>query len=140
MSVFSKRVFAYILDFIVVSALMWVVSYFIYMIVGAGNVHTIYDYLPFFVAVVILLYFILCEKLAGASMGKAIMRLEVRSKIMRLEVRSKNGAYISWPQAIVRNLTKIYWIPIIFDWAIGKLLKTDRILNNITRTVVIDAS
>jgi uncharacterized RDD family membrane protein YckC len=131
MSVFSKRVFAYILDFIVVSALMWVVSYFIYMVVGAGNVHTIYDYFPFFVAVVILLYFILCEKLAGASMGKAIMRLEVRSK---------NGAYISWPQAIVRNLTKIYWIPIIFDWAIGKLLKTDRILNNITRTVVIDVS
>ena len=131
MSVFSKRVFAYILDFIVVSALMCVVSYFIYMIVGAGNVHTIYDYLPFFVAVVILLYFILCEKLAGASMGKAIMNLEVRSK---------NGAYISWPQAIVRNLTKIYWIPIIFDWAIGKLLKTDRVLNNITRTVVIDVS
>ncbi len=131
MSVFSKRVFAYILDFIVVSALMWVVSYFIYMLVGAGNVHTIYDYLPFFVAVVILVYFILCEKLAGASMGKAIMRLEVRSQ---------NGAYISWPQAIVRNLTKIYWIPIIFDWAIGKILKTDRVLNNITRTVVIDAS
>lgn len=131
MSVFSKRVFAYILDFIVVSALMWVVSYFIYIVVGANNVHMIYDYLPFFVAIVILVYFILCEKFAGASMGKAIMRLEVRSK---------NGAYISWPQAIVRNLTKIYWIPIIFDWAIGKLLKTDRVLNNITRTVVIDVS
>lgn len=131
MSVFSKRVFAYILDFIVVSALMWVVSYFIYIVVGANNVHMIYDYLPFFVAIVILVYFILCEKFAGASMGKAIMRLEVRSQ---------NGAYISWPQAIVRNLTKIYWIPIIFDWAIGKLLKTDRILNNITRTVVIDVS
>lgn len=131
MSVFSRRIIAYILDFIVVSALMWIVSYFIYMVVGASNVHMIYDYLPFFVAVVILLYFILCEKLAGASMGKAIMNLEVRSK---------NGAYISWPQAIVRNLTKIYWIPIIFDWAIGKLLKTDRILNNITRTIVIDVS
>lgn len=131
MSVFSKRVVAYILDFIVVSALMWIVSYFIYMVVGASNVHMIYDYLPFFVAIVILLYFILCEKLAGASMGKAIMNLEVRSK---------NGAYISWPQAIVRNLTKIYWIPIIFDWAVGKILKTDRVLNNITKTIVIDVS
>lgn len=131
MSVFSKRVFAYILDFIVVSAFMWIVSYFIYMLVGPGNVHGVYDVLPFFVAVVILVYFILFEKLAGATMGKAIMKLEVRSK---------NGAYISWPQAIVRNLTKIYWIPIIFDWAIGKLLKTDRVLNNITRTIVIDVS
>ena len=110
---------------------MWIVSYFIYMVVGASNVHMIYDYLPFFVAIVILLYFILCEKLAGASMGKAIMNLEVRSK---------NGAYISWPQAIVRNLTKIYWIPIIFDLAVGKILKTDRVLNNITKTIVIDVS
>ena len=73
--------------------------------------------------------FVLCEKFMGATVGKSLMYLQVRSK---------NGAKISWPQAIVRNLTKIYWVPIVFDWLIGKLLKTDRILNNITRTIVID--
>ena len=77
-----------------------------------------------------LLYFILCEKIASASIGKAIMKLEVKSR---------NGANISWLQAIVRNLSKIYWIPIIFDWLIGRFLKTDRILNNITRTTVVNA-
>ena len=56
---------------------------------------------------------------------------------MYLQVRSKNGARISWSQAIVRNLSKIYWIPIVFDWAIGKLLKQDRFLCNISKTVVI---
>jgi uncharacterized RDD family membrane protein YckC len=75
-----------------------------------------------------MVYFVLLEKFAGSTVGKGVMKLEVKSK---------NGASISWLQAIVRNLTKIYWIPIIFDWAIGKLLKTDRVLNNISKTVVV---
>jgi len=97
---------------------------------GSSNVYIVYQYLPYIVPFLIWIYFILTEKFKGASVGKAIMNLEVRSN---------NGAKISWPQAIVRNITKIYWIPIIFDWLVGKLLKTDRILNNITRTVVINA-
>ena len=128
MSVFSKRVVAYILDFIIVSAVMWILSYFFYLIMGSTNVYMIYNVLPYVVPVFIWVYFVLTEKFAGASMGKAIMNLEVRSK---------NGAYISWPQAIIRNLTKIYWVPIIFDWLVGKILRTDRILNNITQTVVV---
>jgi hypothetical protein len=38
----------------------------------------------------------------------------------------------------VRNLTKIYWFPILFDWLIGKIMGKDRILDEITRTVVIE--
>lgn len=128
MAVFSKRVVAYILDFIILSAFMWVISYFIYGIIGAKNVYGVYQFLPYFVPIFIFVYFVLTEKLAGASMGKAIMGIEVKSK---------NGADISWLQAIVRNLTKIYWVPIIFDWLIGKFLRTDRLFNNITRTAVV---
>ena len=73
--------------------------------------------------------FILCEKLANATIGKSLMYLQVRSR---------NGARISWIQAIVRNISKIYWFPIIFDWLLGKFLRTDRIFNNISRTVVIN--
>ena len=58
---------------------------------------------------------------------------------MYLQVKSRNGANMSWMQAILRNLTKIFWVPIIFDWLLGKFFHTDRILNNITKTVVIDA-
>ena len=76
-----------------------------------------------------MVYFAACEKFKGATVGKALLYLQVRSR---------NGAYISWAQAIVRNLSKIYWFPIIFDWAIGKILKKDRILTDITRTVVVD--
>ena len=128
-SVFSRRVVAYVIDFFVVSAFMWIVSYLLFFIVSPYNSYMVYQYFPYVTPILTLVYFILCEKYAGATVGKSLMYLQVKSK---------NGYDISWPQAIVRNLTKIYWIPIIFDWAIGKILKTDRILNNITRTIVID--
>ena len=127
-TVFTRRVIAYIIDFLVVSAFMWIISFFLFGMYGPNKVYNVYQYLPWLIPVLGWVYFILSEKIAGASMGKAIMKLQVKSK---------NGADISWLQAIVRNLTKIYWFPIIFDWIIGKVLKTDRVLNNITRTVVV---
>ena len=128
-SVFSKRIIAYILDFFVVSAIMWIVSYLVFIIVNHYDTYKIYNYFIYAIPILILIYFIFSEKLAGASIGKSIMFLQVRSK---------NGARISWLQAIIRNITKIYWISIIFDWLIGKFLHTDRLFNNISRTVVID--
>ncbi len=127
-TVFTRRVIAYVLDFFVVSALMWILSYFLFSAIGAKSIYQVYQYLPFVVPVLIMIYFVLTEKLFGASIGKSIMHLQVKSK---------NGANISWIQAIVRNLTKIYWVPIIFDWLIGKFLRTDRLFDNITRTVVV---
>ena len=128
-SVFSRRIIAYIIDFIVVSAVMWILSFLVFQIMNPYDTYTVYKYFPYLAPVLIFAYFVLCEKFFGASVGKSLTYLQVRSK---------NGARISWPQAIVRNLTKIYWFPIIFDWAIGKLMKTDRLFDNITRTVVVD--
>ncbi|WP_432644728.1 RDD family protein [Methanobrevibacter sp.] len=126
-SVFSKRIVAYFADFFVVSAFMWILSYLLSLVLGVNN--PIYQYFIYVVPVLIMVYFVLCEKLVGASVGKSLMYLQVMSQ---------NGANISWSQAIVRNLTKIYWIPIIFDWAIGKILKKDRFFNTISKTVVVD--
>ena len=129
MSVFSRRVIAYIMDFFVVSAFMWIVSYLCSLVINPYYSYTVYQFFPFVVPILIMVYFVYCEKFYGATVGKSLMYLQVRSR---------NGALISWPQAIVRNLTKVYWIPILFDWAIGRALNTDRILNHITRTVVVD--
>ncbi|WP_405268728.1 RDD family protein [Methanobrevibacter sp.] len=128
-SVFTRRVIAYVMDFFVVSAFMWIIAYLLSLIIAPYYTYTVYQYFPYILPVLILLYFILCEKAAGATVGKSLMYLQVRSR---------NGSYISWPQAIVRNLTKIYWFPIIFDWAIGRALNADRLFNNITKTVVVD--
>ena len=128
-SVFSRRVVSYILDFFVVSAFMWIVSYFLYFILSPAGVYSIYQLFIYVVPILGFVYFVLCEKMAGSTVGKSLMFLQVKSR---------NGADISWMQAIVRNLTKIYWVPIIFDWLIGRILNTDRVFNNITRTVVVE--
>lgn len=91
----------------------------------------VYQFFPTVLPILILVYFIVLEKTKGATVGKALMYLEVRSR---------NGARINWAQSIVRNLSKIYWVPIIFDWLIGKFLgaNNNRLLGSITKTVVID--
>ena len=128
-SLFARRVIAYVLDFFVVSAFMWIVSYLCFIILKPTNVYGVYQYFPYVVPILIMLYFVYCEKVHGASVGKALMYLQVRSR---------NGVYINWAQAIVRNLSKVFWVPILFDWAIGKFLGGDRILAVITKTVVVD--
>ena len=130
-SLFTKRIAAYLADFFVVSAFMWIVSFVLYLLANPYSMSSLYSYFPDVVPVLIGLDFFVCEKYKGATVGKALLYLQVRSN---------NGEYVSWQQAIVRNLTKIYWFPIIFDWAIGKILgKNDRILNSITKTRVFDA-
>ena len=109
---------------------MWIIAYLLSTMMIPYDTYKAYPYLLYAAPILIMIYFVFCEKLAGASIGKAIMNIQVKSQ---------NGANISWIQAILRNLTKIFWIPIIFDWFIGKLLHSDRILNNITKTVVVDA-
>lgn len=128
-SIFSRRVIAYVLDFFVVSAFMWIVSYLCYLVFNPVNVYGVYQYFPIVVPILIMVYFVYCEKMHGATVGKALMYLQVRSR---------NGAYINWAQSIVRNLSKIYWVPILFDWAIGKFLGGDRVLASVTKTVVVD--
>lgn len=129
-SLFTKRIAAYLADFFVVSAFMWIVSFVLYFLANPYSMNSLYSYFPYVVPVLIMVYFVVCEKYKGATVGKALLYLQVKSN---------NGEYVSWQQAIVRNLTKIYWFPIIFDWAIGKILgKNDRILNSITKTRVFD--
>ncbi|MBR0058479.1 MAG: RDD family protein [Methanobrevibacter sp.] len=128
-SLFTRRVLAYVIDFFVVSAFMWIVSYLLSIFINPYGSFQIYTYFPYVVPVLILVYFIVLEKSKGATIGKSLMYLRVISR---------NGHRISWIQAVVRNLTKIFWFPIIFDWAIGKLLSNDRIFGVFTKTIVVN--
>ena len=130
-TVFTKRVIAYVLDFFVVSAIMWIISFFLSLMIKPVDVYQAYQYLPYIVPVLIMVYFVLCEKVMGATVGKSLLYLKVKSQ---------NGYNISWLQAIVRNITKIFWFPIIFDWLIGKFLHKDRLFDVITKTVVLHDS
>ncbi len=126
-SVFSRRVFAFVIDFFLISAFMWIISYLLSLIISPVDIYSTYAVIPYLLPVIQMVYFIVLEKSKGSTIGKSLMYLEVRSR---------NGANINWAQAIVRNLTKIYWVPIIFDWLIGRIMNTDRLFGSITRTVV----
>lgn len=129
-SVFTRRVIAYIIDFFVVSAFMWIVSYLLSIFINPYGSFQIYMYFPYVVPFLILLYFAVLEKNKSSTVGKSLMYLRVISR---------NGYNISWVQAIVRNLTKIFWVPIIFDWAFGKIFKrNDRLLGLFTKTIVVN--
>ena len=128
-TVFTRRIIAYVIDFFVVSAFMWIVSFLVSLIVNPLDVISVYNMFPYLVSILGLAYFVVLEKFKGATVGKALMYLEVKSR---------NGYNINWAQAIVRNLTKILWFPIIFDWLVGRIMNTDRLFGKITRTVVVN--
>jgi uncharacterized RDD family membrane protein YckC len=128
-SMFVKRTIVYVLDFFVVSSFMWIISFLLSIVANPYSIYAVYHYFVYVVPILIMVYFVFCEKLKKATVGKALMYIQVVSE---------DGGNISYSQAIIRNLSKIYWIPIIFDWAIGKIIKADnRILAKISKTVVI---
>ena len=127
----TKRFIAYILDFLVVSAIMWPISYLLYLFVNPVFRFQVYHYFPFTAPIIIILYFVLCEKIRGATVGKLLMFIEVQNE---------EGNRISYKQAIIRNISKLWWIFIIFDYIIGLLYgsKDDRLLGQLSKTKVVN--
>ena len=136
MGLFLKRTIAYILDFFVVSAFMWIVSYFAYFFINYFNMFQIYHYFVFILPILIILYFTILEKNLGATIGKRLMFLEVKSTVPR-RGRLGRDYSLSYSQALIRSLSKIYWFPIIIDVILGKITGKTRLLDGITRTTVV---
>ena len=137
MDLFGKRVVAYILDFFVVSAFMWIVSYFAYFFINYFNIFQIYHYFVFILPILILLYFTILEKNIGATVGKRLMFIEVKSAVPR-RGRLGRDYSITYSQALIRSLSKIYWFPIIIDVILGRITGKARLLDGITRTTVVE--
>ncbi|AMK15593.1 RDD family protein [Methanobrevibacter olleyae] len=137
MDLFLKRVVAYILDFFVVSAFMWIISYFAYFFINYFNMFQIYHYFVFILPILILTYFTILEKNLGATVGKRLMFIEVKTTIPKRE-RTGRDYSITYSQGLIRSLSKIYWFPIIFDVILGKFTGKTRLLDGITRTTVIE--
>ena len=137
MGLFLKRTIAYILDFFVVSAFMWIISYFAYFGINYLNMFQIYHYFVFILPILILLYFTILEKNLGATVGKRLMFIEVKASVPR-RGRLGRDYSITYSQALIRSLSKIYWFPIIIDVILGRIAGKTRLLDGITRTTVIE--
>ena len=76
-SLFTRRIAAYLADFFVVSAFMWIVSFVLYMLANPYSMNSLYSYFPYVVPVLIMVYFVVCEKYKGATVGKALLYLQL---------------------------------------------------------------
>ena len=137
MDLFLKRTIAYILDFFVVSAFMWIISYFAYFAINYFNMFQIYHYFVLILPILILLYFTILEKNLGATVGKWLMFIEVKASVPR-RGRLGRDYSITYSQALIRSLSKIYWFPIIIDVILGKITGKTRLLDGISRTTVVE--
>lgn len=97
----------------------------------------IYHYFVFVLPILILLYFTILEKSIGATIGKMLMFIEVKSAVPR-RGRPGRDYSITFSQALIRSLSKIYWFPIIIDVILGRITGKARLLDGITRTTVVE--
>ncbi len=137
MGLFAKRAGAYIIDFFVVSAFMWILSYLAYFAINYLNMFQVYHYAIFILPILILLYFTLMEGSIGATVGKRLMFIEVISIATNSRGRVQYTK-ITYKQAFIRSISKIYWVIIIFDILLGKISGNTRILDKVAKTTVVE--
>jgi len=127
-SIFIKRTLAFIIDALIITAVMWIFSALLYPLIIVSGTFFIFNAWLILLAVIILLYFSYMEKNYGYTLGKIVMNLRVISLEGELTYRN----------AIIRNLSKILWFPIIFDLIAGSLTISNHIryLDKIAHTEV----
>ena len=110
---FLQRLWALIIDFIVVTLLTTLVNNILFVPLSFMNNITISANYPLVVLILVTwLYFTIFEAKTNKTIGKRIIGLYV----------SDADGYMSYKKAFIRNLTKTLWIPLIFDVILGKIL------------------
>lgn len=125
----KKRLIAFIIDFLVITALMWILSTIIYPLVVVTRIYFIYNYSLIILSIIIILYFTYLEKAKTSTLGKNIMGI----KVVAVE------GELNYSKTLIRNLSKILWFPLIVD-VLGGYLKQNsslRIMEDISKTKVI---
>ncbi len=125
----KKRIIAFIIDFLVITAIMWLLSTIIYPLVVLTGIYFLYNYSLIILAIIILLYFTYLEKAKTSTLGKNIMGI----KVVAIE------GELSYSKTLIRNLSKILWFPLIVDVLGGYLIKNSslRILEGLSKTKVV---
>ena len=110
---FVLRTKALILDAIIVTLFTALINNIIYILLILLNIQFVLAYYSSVVLVIVtMVYFTLFEAKTNKTIGKKIMKLYV----------SDYDGYMSYKKAFIRNLTKLFWIPLIFDIIIGKIM------------------
>lgn len=127
--IWGVRSKALILDIIVVTLFLWVISALIYPLIALLGLFSIMNFWIIISAILIILYFTYLEGRSGASLGK---------KVFHIRVVAIDGE-MNYSKAFTRNLSKILWLPLIIDFCLGYVFAStnQRFLDRAAGTVVV---
>lgn len=125
----SRRFAALIIDMVILTLLLWIITAITYPLIAAANVFVILNYWLLLAALLIIGYFTYMEGKNSVTLGKIIMKLRVNSV----------DGNMNYKKAFLRNLSKILWIPMILDVLLGFISgsSNDRYLDGISKTFVV---
>jgi uncharacterized RDD family membrane protein YckC len=113
-----KRLFAYIIDSIIVGVATTVLLVIALFPIFIANPFSFFNLLsfPFAMGALYILYFTLTESFRGATIGKGLLGLKVTTKA---------GGNPSFEKAFIRNISKIHWALLLLDLIGGLVTSTD---------------
>lgn len=125
----KKRFWAFIIDFIFITALIWILSIIIYPLAIVTGIFSIFNYWLLLLAILIIVYFTYLEGSKGKTIGKSLMNIKVNA----IE------GDLSYKKTFIRNLSKILWFPVLVDLLAAYIAKSSslRLLDKYAGTYVI---
>jgi uncharacterized RDD family membrane protein YckC len=125
----KKRFMALIIDFLIITLLLWVIVAVIYPVIALLNLFALFIIWVPIAVILIIAYFTYFEGKYSTTPGKNVMKLKIRAQEGKITKR----------KALIRNLSKILWIPLIIDVIIGFALgkPRERYLDRLAKTEVI---
>jgi len=133
-----RRVIAFVIDalivYFVVGLLVILAAASFLVLSGPGVFGAVLGgVFTFLAGVILVLYFVAFEVLAGASIGK---------RVMGLKVVASGGRAPNAVEALVRNVSKLYWLLLILDIIVGLAVSksyTEKYTDKLMGTSVVDA-
>ena len=111
-----ERLVAYVIDAIIVYAVLAIIFFAVAVpayLFGGFGVGLFFGGFALIGGLIFVLYFTLLESTSGATIGK---------RIFKLRVKSKSGSNPTFAEAFIRNISKIYWILLLLDVIVGLAL------------------
>ncbi len=125
----KKRFWAFIIDFIFITALIWILSIIIYPLVIVTGIFSIFNYWLLLLAILIMGYFTYLEGSKGKTIGKSLVNIEVKAL----------DGDLNYQKTFRRNLSNILRFPVIIDLLAAYFTKNSslRILDKYAGTEVV---
>jgi uncharacterized RDD family membrane protein YckC len=105
----GRRMAALIIDAIFISLLMWALTALLYPLIALTNLYYVFNFWLILWGFLIIIYFTVMEGKWSTTLGKGLLKLKVQTK----------DGDMNYQRALLRNLSKFLWIPLLIDAAIG---------------------